>query len=200
MMLNREQCEASTASPPPASLASNLASSALHQLSPRTPPSKPPSSLQIAKIKTADTITTIANPKSTTYNNHNPYQLRISATTMKRGFYKQLTSLQGQENTRWTGAAFDQHDSGALWASTSGFLNSIAAECDLPRGDVSQCRCRVVAVGPPGSRFLAHPRIPLANNEGVSVYFNSASPVPLQVAQRASPSHVWISKISNSPP
>lgn len=170
MMLNREQCEASTASPPLVSLASNLSSSAFHQLSPRTPPSKPPSSLQIAKIKTADTITTIANPKSTTYNNHNPYQLRISATTMKRGFYKQSTSLQGQENTWWTGAAFDKHDSGALWALTSG--------------------------------FLAHPRIPLAHNEGVSLYFNSASPVLflLHVAQRASPSHVWISKVSNSPP
>ena len=82
---------------------------------------------EIARLKTAGTITTIANPEFAAYNNHSPYELRVSAAAVKGGFYKQLTSLQGQQNTWWTGAAFDKHDSGDLWAFTSGLLNSIAA-------------------------------------------------------------------------
>ena len=82
---------------------------------------------EIAKLKTAGTITTIANPEFAAYNNHSPYELRVSAAAVESGFYKQLTSLQGHENTWWTGAAFDKHDSGDLWAFTSGLLDSIAA-------------------------------------------------------------------------
>ncbi|KAM0805647.1 flavin-containing superfamily amine oxidase-like protein [Usnea florida] len=82
---------------------------------------------EIAKLKTAGTITTIANPEFAAYNNHTPYELRVSAAAVENGFYKQLTSLQGQENTWWTGAAFDKHDSGDLWAFTNGLLDSIAA-------------------------------------------------------------------------
>ena len=44
MILISEQCQPSTASPPPASPASNPSSLALPQLCPQTPPSKPPSS------------------------------------------------------------------------------------------------------------------------------------------------------------
>ena len=82
---------------------------------------------EIAKLKTAGTITTIAKPEFAAYNNHSPYELRVSAAAVEKGFYKQLTSLQGHENTWWTGAAFDKHDSGDLWAFTSGLLNGIAA-------------------------------------------------------------------------
>ena len=51
MMLIREQCQASTESTPPASPASNPSSLVLHRFSPRTLPSKPPSSLKSPKSK-----------------------------------------------------------------------------------------------------------------------------------------------------
>ena len=82
---------------------------------------------EIAKLKTAGTITTIANPEFAAYNNHSPYELRVPAAAVKSGFYKRLNGLQGQQNTWWTGAAFDKHDSGDLWAFTSGLLDAIAA-------------------------------------------------------------------------
>ena len=56
-----------------------------------------------------------------------PYELRVSAQAIEAGFYGNLTALQGVRNTYWTGAAFDKHDSGDLWAFTEGLLGEIGA-------------------------------------------------------------------------
>lgn len=68
-----------------------------------------------------------ATPEFVAYNSHTPYELRVSADAIAAGFYQNLTALQGQRNTYWTGAAFDRHDSGDLWAFTAGLLPRIAA-------------------------------------------------------------------------
>ena len=81
----------------------------------------------IAKLKTAGTITTITTPDFAAFNNHSPYELRVSASAVRGGFYKRLSGLQGRDSTWWTGAAFDKHDSADLWAFTGGLLDAIAA-------------------------------------------------------------------------
>ena len=53
------------------------------------------------------------------FNNHSPFELTVSTEAIKNGFYKQLTALQGQRNTYWTGATWQgAHDSSAIWNYT----------------------------------------------------------------------------------
>lgn len=114
----------------------------------------------IAKTKTAaGTNTKIADPgEFAAYNNHSPYELRVSAAAVKGGFYKQLTSLQGRGNTWWTGAAFNKHDSGDLWAFTRGLLDGIAAEwrASVVNAVTTYHNCRSIAVC--GCRRKERPR------------------------------------------
>ncbi|KAH9218102.1 hypothetical protein DL95DRAFT_361060 [Leptodontidium sp. 2 PMI_412] len=46
---------------------------------------------------------------------HGPFNLRVSANDIKKGFYKKLLALQGKRNTYWCGAAFTGHNSGLVW-------------------------------------------------------------------------------------
>ena len=85
----------------------------------------------IQELKTVGTIQSTTSPDTTpefaAYNSHTPYELRVSADAIAEGFYKNLTALQGQRHTYYTGAAFNKHDSGDLWAFTAGLLPQIAA-------------------------------------------------------------------------
>ncbi|KAI4176177.1 MAG: hypothetical protein LQ343_001221 [Gyalolechia ehrenbergii] len=81
----------------------------------------------ISKLQIAGTIPTASTPEFVAYNSHTPYELHVSADAIRAGFYKNLTALQGQRNTWWTGAAFSKHASSDLWAFTDGLLPDIAA-------------------------------------------------------------------------
>lgn len=84
---------------------------------------------EIQTLKTAGTISTIeAKPDFVAYNSHTPYELRVSNTSVENGFYGKLNKLQGQKSTWYTGAAFDRHDSGDLWAFTEGLVGEIFAK------------------------------------------------------------------------
>lgn len=80
-----------------------------------------------SKLRNAGTIPTASTPKFVAFDSHTPYELHVSADSIRAGFYKNLTALQGQRNTWWTGAAFSKHSSADLWAFTAGLLPGIAA-------------------------------------------------------------------------
>ncbi|MEE4542387.1 FAD-dependent oxidoreductase [Streptomyces sp. V4-01] len=50
-----------------------------------------------------------------TFSSHTPYELTVGAADISRGFYRDLTALQGRRRTFWHGAAFQAHDSALLW-------------------------------------------------------------------------------------
>jgi hypothetical protein len=50
-----------------------------------------------------------------TFSSHTPYELTVGAADIGRGFYRDLTALQGRRRTFWHGAAFHAHDSALLW-------------------------------------------------------------------------------------
>ena len=86
----------------------------------------------IQRVKSASGIpgTTASDPTFVAYNSHTPYELRVSSDAIKNGFYTKLNALQGAKgsggkSTWYTGAAFDRHDSGDLWAFTAGIVNDI---------------------------------------------------------------------------
>ena len=81
----------------------------------------------IQQLKTSGTVPTAKTPTFVRYNSHTPYQLHVSSEAIAPGFYKNLTALQGQRSTYWTGAAFDKHNSADLWAYTATLLPKIAA-------------------------------------------------------------------------
>jgi hypothetical protein len=49
------------------------------------------------------------------FSSHAPFNLQVSVDALKNGFYKKLYALNGQQNTFWTGAAFQTQASDALW-------------------------------------------------------------------------------------
>lgn len=54
--------------------------------------------------------------------NHAPYHIHVSANDIRKGFYKNLYALEGEQNTFWTGAAFVDNDSTLIWTWTEAFL------------------------------------------------------------------------------
>ncbi|KAL4942770.1 hypothetical protein BDV06DRAFT_235206 [Aspergillus oleicola] len=60
----------------------------------------------------------VMEPEVRAYSNHAPYGFHVSSREIKGGFYKGLYGLQGYRGTFYTGAAFHEHDSGALWRFT----------------------------------------------------------------------------------
>lgn len=60
----------------------------------------------------------VSVPEIRAYANHYPFGLRVSATEIAGGFYRDLYALQGYRDTYYSGAAFHAHDSGALWRFT----------------------------------------------------------------------------------
>ena len=49
---------------------------------------------------------------------HTPYLMTVSKEDIQDGFYKNLTALQGQRNTWYTGSAWESEDSSAIWNYT----------------------------------------------------------------------------------
>jgi hypothetical protein len=50
------------------------------------------------------------------FKNHSPYSLVASPRQIRNGFYRDLASLQGRNATFYSGAAFQTHNSAAIWA------------------------------------------------------------------------------------
>lgn len=69
--------------------------------------------------------TTTHAPTFVEFRSHNPFKLVVSADAIEDGFYNQLESLQGQQNTWYTGEAFLSHSSGILWNFTAALLPEI---------------------------------------------------------------------------
>lgn len=69
-----------------------------------------------------------ASPEFATYSSHSPFELTVSTDAIRDGFYDRLNALQGQKNTWYTGAAWQAHDSSAIWRFTEGLLPRIFAE------------------------------------------------------------------------
>jgi hypothetical protein len=49
---------------------------------------------------------------------HTPYLMTVSEEDIRNGFYKNLTALQGQRNTWYTGSAWESESSSAIWNYT----------------------------------------------------------------------------------
>jgi hypothetical protein len=50
------------------------------------------------------------------FKNHSPYSLMVRPDDVRAGFYDTLESLQGRNRTFYAGAAFQTHNSAAIWA------------------------------------------------------------------------------------
>ncbi|HEX6755470.1 MAG TPA: FAD-dependent oxidoreductase [Mycobacteriales bacterium] len=61
-------------------------------------------------------------PELAVFASHTPFELTVPADTVKAGFYRQLSALQGRNRTFYTGAAFHTHDSSLLWRFTETLL------------------------------------------------------------------------------
>lgn len=69
----------------------------------------------LAKVVTSNGYNISGTPSIVALNNHSPYQLTVPAKAIEHGFYDKLNSLQGQDNTWWTGAAWQAQDSSLIW-------------------------------------------------------------------------------------
>lgn len=57
-------------------------------------------------------------PEFVEFHSHNPYELTVCPDAIREGFYEKVNSLQGIMGTFWTGAAWESHDSTAIWNFT----------------------------------------------------------------------------------
>ena len=57
-------------------------------------------------------------PEIVEFHDHSPYELTVSVDAIKSGFYNHANALQGTSRTWWTGAAWESHDSSAIWNFT----------------------------------------------------------------------------------
>ncbi|KAL4918445.1 hypothetical protein BDW62DRAFT_65100 [Aspergillus aurantiobrunneus] len=64
----------------------------------------------------------VSEPEILAFADHYPFGLHVSAEEIVGGFYRELYGLQGYRNTFYSGAAFHEHDSGALWRFTERVL------------------------------------------------------------------------------
>jgi hypothetical protein len=66
-----------------------------------------------------------SNPELAVFSAHVPFECTVPASAIKAGFYKNLTGLQGQRHTYYTGGAFQTQDSSLLWQFTEALLPNI---------------------------------------------------------------------------
>ncbi|KAF2396663.1 putative FAD dependent oxidoreductase [Trichodelitschia bisporula] len=69
----------------------------------------------VGKLAKALNGTSTGNAQLVGFNNHSPYELRVSSDAIQGGFYNRLEALQGRRKTWWVGAAWQAHDSSAIW-------------------------------------------------------------------------------------
>jgi hypothetical protein len=79
----------------------------------------------VKRLRTAGTIPT-RTPEFAVFASHSPFELTVSPTAIRNGFYRRLYALQGRNRTYYTGAAFHTHDSSLLWQFTEALLPRIA--------------------------------------------------------------------------
>ena len=74
----------------------------------------------VAKVQQAMNYTTPEGkkPEIVQFHDHSPYELTVSVDAIKSGFYNRANALQGTTDTWWTGAAWESHDSSAIWNFT----------------------------------------------------------------------------------
>lgn len=63
-----------------------------------------------------------SNPEFLATANHSPYQLTVSTDAIKKGFYRELNTLQGIRGTFYIGAAFESHNTPQIWDFTETLL------------------------------------------------------------------------------
>jgi hypothetical protein len=80
----------------------------------------------VKRLGTAGTMATTP-PEFAVFASHSPFELTVSASAVKAGFYRKLNALQGRNRTYYTGAAFHTHDSSLLWQFTEALLPRIVA-------------------------------------------------------------------------
>jgi hypothetical protein len=80
----------------------------------------------VRRLRTAGTVDT-RTPEFAVFASHSPFELTVSPSAIKNGFYRELYGLQGRNRTFYTGAAFHTHDSSLLWQFTEALLPRIAA-------------------------------------------------------------------------
>ncbi|KAI1172629.1 FAD/NAD(P)-binding domain-containing protein [Nemania sp. FL0916] len=61
-------------------------------------------------------------PEFVAFYNHAPFNLMVSNDDIRNGFYQKLTTLQGERNTFYSGAAWHTQDSSALWQFTDDYV------------------------------------------------------------------------------
>jgi Flavin containing amine oxidoreductase len=61
------------------------------------------------------------------FRNHSPFELMASSSDVARGFHQQINSLQGYENTFYSSATFQTHDSSLIWRFNERLLPRILA-------------------------------------------------------------------------
>jgi hypothetical protein len=61
------------------------------------------------------------------FSSHAPFEMMVSSEQIAQGFYSRLSSLQGRNDTFYTGAAFQTNDSSLIWRFTEGLLPKIVA-------------------------------------------------------------------------
>lgn len=61
------------------------------------------------------------------FRSHTPYSLEVSPADIRAGFYNVLQSLQGRNKTFYAGAAFQTHNSAAIWSHLDTILPQIAS-------------------------------------------------------------------------
>lgn len=66
-----------------------------------------------------------SSPSIELLSNHSPLGLRVTADSVKEGFYGKLYALQGLKGTWYTGAAWASDYSAVLWEFTEGLLEGI---------------------------------------------------------------------------
>ena len=81
----------------------------------------------VKRLKTAGTVPTAKTPEFAVFSSHSPFELTVSPSAIRNGFYRKLNALQGRNRTFYTGAAFHTHDSSLLWQFTESLLPRIAA-------------------------------------------------------------------------
>lgn len=72
----------------------------------------------ISQVRTANNYTSTETPEIVEFHSHNPYELTVCVDAIRNGFYNKVNALQGESNTYWTGAAWESHDSTAIWNFT----------------------------------------------------------------------------------
>lgn len=79
----------------------------------------------LERLKLPNVTLTPAKANFAAFNAHVPFFEHVSADEIQGGFYERANALQGYRETYYTGAAWEAHDSSAIWAFTERLLKEI---------------------------------------------------------------------------